>query len=106
MPRESTLYGRTLRPDPALEFARAYKGGGCIRQCEEGCSPGVTPLPSPSKTGENGRSDPLRMYRSIVPEDMPISLPRLVLLVVLLAMLAAGAFAFAQGGLRFANLVH
>jgi uncharacterized membrane protein YdjX (TVP38/TMEM64 family) len=46
------------------------------------------------------------MYRGIVPEEKPISLSRLVLLFVLLGMLAAGGLAFAQGGLRFANLVH
>jgi uncharacterized membrane protein YdjX (TVP38/TMEM64 family) len=41
-----------------------------------------------------------------MPEDMPIIPPRLTLLIVLLAMFAVGAFASAQGGLRFANLVH
>ncbi len=106
MPRESTLFGPTPRSDPALEFARAYKGGGFIRQCDLQCLPGRMRQPSLSKTGENGRSAPPRMYRGVVPEDMPISLPRFALLIVLLAMLAVGAFAFAQGGLRFANLVH
>lgn len=58
------------------------------------------------KTAASGRARCVPMYRGAVPEDTLISLPRIILLFVLMAMLAAGAFGFAQGGLRFANLVH
>jgi uncharacterized membrane protein YdjX (TVP38/TMEM64 family) len=65
-----------------------------------------TPQQGPQNQVKSAAKPPAPVYRGAVPEDVAISLPRLILLFVFLAMLAAGAFAFAQGGLRFANLVH